>query len=382
VTVLAVAMLTGAACGAPDGSARPTTPGPSGPTSLTPTTAGQPLARFAGFSAALYTRGENWLCGPDAATTDRCLLSNQDTTIVTADGRTQFRASVPKSNPGFDCFYVYPTMAFSANDLGMIRDTSGEENLVFHQAARLREQCRVYSPMYRHGVSNDDQALGYADVLDAFKHYMARWNGGRHVLFFGDGDGADHLTRLLQELFDGDAELQALLISAFLVGGHVDTAPGSRTGGTFRTIPACSTPTETGCVVGFAASSPATSRDLNARWGEAPAGRTRLCTNPAALGGGPAPLTAIVERNEDYLRTARSIDTPFLELPDVVTGECVTRGSITTMVLRPATDDPGDARAAPAVMAPLGQFGLHLTEVPLTMGSIMQLIISQTADLG
>src|SRR6185503_1575938 len=116
--------------------------------------------------------------------------------------------------------------------------------------------------------------------------------------------------------------------------------------------------------------------------GEAPAGRTRLCTNPAALGGGPAPLTAIVERNEDYLRTARSVDTPFLELPDVVTGECVTRGSITTMVLRPATDDPGDARAAPAVMAPLGQFGLHLTEVPLTMGSIMQLIISQTADLG
>jgi hypothetical protein len=382
--VLALLLAGAPACSPTDGSASPTSlaPATSDPASLPTRTTRPPAARYQSFSDPTYGQGENWLCGPDIAENDRCLIGNQDTTVVTADGQATERVSEPVTDPVADCFYVYPTFGRpGVRDKKTGRDTSFEENLVFEEAARLREQCRVFAPLYRLTGSNDS-GIAYLEILSAFKVYMARMNRGRPLILFGHAQGAEHLTKLLQEEFDDDADLRGRLVAAYLIGGRVDTATGSRTGGTFRNIPACSSPTETGCVVGWSATSPSTPRDVAARAGEAPAGRTRLCVNPTRLSGGPGLLKAIAPASDDLLRRPVAVSTPFIELPNVLSAECVTNGSVTTLVVRPPAGNPeADARDTAALTANTPGSGLQLAEVSLALGSITDLMVQQVSGL-
>jgi Protein of unknown function (DUF3089) len=382
----ALAALT-SGCGPRDVTADPTTPAPpapgpgpgtTAPAPAPPVTTRRPVARYGAFDSRMYGRGENWLCGPEAASSDRCLIGNQDTTVIGADGRAQVRSSDPAPDPRFDCFYAYPALPLTGtNSEALAHDTTAEETVIYLEAARLREQCRMYVP-----ISQGASGMAYGDVLEAFRYYMARWNGGRRVLLFGHAEGADHLARLLQEEFDGDPEMRALLVSAFLIGGHADTAAGSRTGGTFHNIETCAAPTQTGCVVAWATTSPSTPRDVAARWGEAPAGRTRVCVNPAAPAGGPGALTPIVPPVNRYLRSPIDVGTPFIELPGALTAECVTNGAVTTLVVRPASTDPAvESRDGDELLVNQPGWGLHILELLLTMGSVMDLIGQQASTI-
>jgi hypothetical protein len=380
---LALALAGAPACGARDGVANPTTPvAPTSTTRIT-TTTGRPLSRFAGFSDPTYARGVNWLCGPRAtpSTSDRCLVGNQDTTIIEPDGTTRVRPSDDAPDPPVDCFYVYPAFDLGDDiDNAMSTDTRTEDALVFEQAARLRERCRVYAPLFRQTGLTGNASISYGDVRLAFKHYMGQWNGGRRIVLFGHAQGADHLTRLLQDEFDDDPDLRALLVSAILVGSHVEVATGARTGGTFHTIPTCASATEAGCVVAWSMVSPSTPRDIAARWGEAPPGRTRVCVNPGHPGGGPGPLTPIIPI-ETWNQPSPDVSTPFVELPGVISAECVTTGAVTSLVVRPTTHDPvADTRNGPALTVSQPVWGLHRNEVMLAMGSVMDLIGEETAS--
>jgi hypothetical protein len=369
--------LSTAACGGRDGSASTTTPAPATPP-LSPTTRPRPVERFKGISDPTYSRGENWLCGPRAASDDRCADANQDTTIVRADGRTEVRASDPPHDPPVDCFYVYPPFGWTGDiDTAMNRDTTTEETLIFEQAARLREQCRVYAPLFKQAGLGSNQSVPYTDIHAAFRHYMGQWNGGRRVILFGQAQGAEHLTRLLQDEFDDDPEMRALLVSAFLIGGRVDVPAGARVGGTFKNIPACGAPTETSCVVGWSLASSTTPREIAAKWGDAPSGRARLCVNPANPAGGAGSLTPIVIA-DGQRNTPTEIGTPFVELPDLLTAECQTSGSITSLVVRAAS--PDDMRNPGPMLTNAPQWGLFLSGVSLAMGSIMQLLAQQVAQ--
>ena len=103
---------------------------------------------------------------------------------------------------------------------------AGEEELFVTelQTARLRERCRVFAPEYRQVsvaglVSNpspDAWSIAYADVVDAFKHYMNHENGGRGVILIGHSQGGMMLTQLMNEEIDDNEALRRQLEGKFM----------------------------------------------------------------------------------------------------------------------------------------------------------------------
>lgn len=76
--------------------------------------------------------------------------------------------------------------------------------------------------------------LAYRDVRDAFEHYMANFNHGRRFVLIGHSQGSIHLERLVREELDNDRRLRRQFISGLLIGGTVQTRPGSDVGGSFK----------------------------------------------------------------------------------------------------------------------------------------------------
>ena len=76
------------------------------------------------------------------------------------------------------------------------------------QASRYTEVCDVYAPIYRQntipsllgaievpaGVNTYE--IAYADVVDAFKHYITTANNGRGFILIGHSQGTSMLRRL------------------------------------------------------------------------------------------------------------------------------------------------------------------------------------------
>jgi hypothetical protein len=414
VAVGTASLLLGAACsggstaddssGASDQSlvASPGTAGSSVP-AANPNGArgGAPIARYAGFSTPQYTDQANWLCGPGAAADDRCLRQDLDTTVIRADGSTEITYAPARSNPPFDCFYVYPTVGFGSptgNDLEMAADTNSEDAVIEKQAARLRTQCRIYAPLYRQTTGAGDAAMAYGDVRDAWKQNMAHWNEGRPFLLMGHSQGSGMLQRLMVDEIDGDAEVRGRMIAAWLLGGSAMLPADQKVGGTFKNIPACTEPTQNGCVVGFnsvAAGGPDSDRE---RWGRSNEGEVKLCTNPAALAGGSTKLTPIYANREvdpaakPWItgKPSGTVTTPFVELPDLVTAGCrtqtITRADGTTVTVTALEYSPtaaaGDVRDLDQMLTPgPGFWALHIQEAQLTMRNLLDLLSRQSAHL-
>ena len=160
-----------------------------------------------------------------------------------------------------------------------------ERETAITQAARFSHVCRVYAPLYRQTTAYSHEyggshALAYSDVLAAWKDYLAHYNHGRGVVLIGHSQGADVLDELIQNEIDRNPAERKLLVSAILLGGDVTVKQGSFVGGSFQHVPACTSPTETACVVAYEA------------WDHTPPGKpfkpfdhgqVYLCVNPAAL---------------------------------------------------------------------------------------------------
>jgi Protein of unknown function (DUF3089) len=123
--------------------------------------------------------------------------------------------------------------------------------------------CRVFAPVYRQGTLTSlvagtttaaDGAMAFADVLDAWKHYIANDNGGRGVLLIGHSghsQGASILTALIKSEIDPNPDLRGRLVSAMLLGTSLQVPDGKDVGGDFANVPLCHTPHDTGCAITY-----------------------------------------------------------------------------------------------------------------------------------
>jgi hypothetical protein len=343
----------------------------------------------AAYTSAVYSDATHWLCLP-GKTGDVC-HDNLDATVVLADGTTRAEPHVVATKPAIDCFYVYPTISTDLSPNSDLSPGVAEINVTKEQAARLTSVCDVYAPVYRQVTLGSlfrtlpaeagaaDRELPYSDVLDAWKHYLAHYNHGRPFVLAGHSQGSGVLRRLIQEQIEGDDALRGRLVSALLIGGGVAVPDGQDVGLDFKKVPVCHKPSDTGCVVAYSSFRATAPPPADTLFGKPRTGAgVAVCSNPAALGGGPATLKPYF-RVADGLITLSglaAVPTPFVTLPDFVRGECVARGGLNYMeitLLSKATDQrPKDVTGD--ITPP---WGLHLIDMHLAMGDFETLVQAQ-----
>lgn len=343
----------------------------------------------------------SWLCRPD--TSDVC-DEPLDTTVVEAGRVNRVVPGGPAPDAPVDCFYVYPT---TSNDLGPAASGNADPEIVGMgrlQAQRFAQECRVYAPLYRQltvpalflGSSTTEvRERAYADVLAAWRAYLARDNRGRGVVLIGHSQGTGVLRRLIREEIDPDPAARARLVSALLLGGNVLVRKGADRGGDFRDVPLCRADGQFGCVIAWSAFGqdppPA------ARFGRPPVGVDRLtgqaaptdvevaCTNPASLADNreseleslypttpfPAGLLGVGAIAAGLPAGAAS--TPWVRTADRYTGRCERVKGAHVLYVR---QRPG---ARTIIPVPDDGWGLHLVDVNIALGDLQRVVAAQSA---
>src|SRR5918992_2214851 len=234
----------------------------------------------------------------------------------------------------------------------------------------------VLAPAYRQltlqgiftgGVTPAIVQRAYGDVRTAWRDYLRHHNRGRGVVLIGHSQGTFHLRRLVAEEIDPRRSMRRRLVSALLLGGNVTVPEGRDRGGDFRRIRACRSPRQLRCVVAFSTFNAPVPAE--ARFGRATApGMEVLCTNPAALGGGAAPIDAVFPRAPFAPGTVigAAVDavgfprpaapTAWLAFPDAYSARCVTEGGASALQITPLGGAPVLA------FTPDANWGLHLVD--------------------
>ena len=382
VAVVAVAGLV-AACGGRSGSTTTTTrpatsaPAPASTTSTVP------------YRSAVYSRPESWLCRPGLAD-DACDV-DLDATLVGRDGSLTVQPFVPAADPAVDCFYVYPTISGDPPPNADMHAGAEERGVTGAQFARFGSVCRLFAPIYRQvPLAGLGAALGgrttttvagtpapaevaYGDVLDAWRQYLAADNDGRPFVLVGHSQGASILRRLVAEQIDGNEALRRRMVSALLIGAPVP-APGSP--GAFRHVPPCAGSTSgpdvpTGCVVTYSSFASTAPPPADSLFGRPRGGKGRaVCTNPATLAPGVAPLDSY------FSGAGKGVSTPWVRYEGLVTGECTSDATFDWLRIT-STWTPGDARPEDLGGRLTPPWGLHLIDVNLAQGDLVDLVAAQ-----
>jgi DUF3089 family protein len=335
-----------------------------------------------------------WLCRPGKAH-NPCDVSLKTTLYSSFSKRIGVGTPVPTKRT-VDCFYVYPTVSDQQTTVATKAADPEIRDIALFQAARFSQVCRVFAPLYRQitvpglqrgGSTAADVAVGDQDVLEAWRHYLEKWNKGRGIVLIGHSQGTFRLITLIRKQIDNNAKLRKRLVSALLLGGNVTVRKGSDRGGSFKNVPACRRTTQVGCVVAFStfnATPPA-----NAIFGRTTdANREVLCTNPARLAGGPARLDSIEPTKEFAPGTLINLgikgldfpvphpSTPFIESISAFSGRCVDAGG--AHVLR-VTSLPGTPVPKPS---PDATWGLHLIDANIAQGDLVRLVAAQARAFG
>ncbi|WP_072690214.1 DUF3089 domain-containing protein [Rhodococcus marinonascens] len=281
-----------------------------------------------------------------------------------------------RSGAPIDCFYVYPTASLQQTANANF-DASPELRAVARlQAEPFGENCNVWAPVYRQstlralftGTPQERSAaadLAYDDIEHAWEDYLANHNDGRGVVLIGHSQGSYMLRELIRNRIEGEP-VQSQLVSALLIGGNVLVRKGEGIGGDFASVPACTDPTQTGCVVAYSAYS--TTAPADTKFGLAPqsaSGRASLpfgpeyevlCTNPGSLSdNADAPIHGIIlGHNVDGFRA-----------------QCT--GGDGPHVLM--VDGPG-ADLLPAI--PAANWGLHQIDINLAQRDLVDLVGAQS----
>jgi hypothetical protein len=377
---------------------------PATPAIQTPTTGAQEAPKAPPLPTRNdYGKGETWLCRPGRH--DACAV-DLTTTVVAADGKLTPENWAADPKAGIDCFYVYPTVSRDAGGNSDMNPGPEEFAVVRAQFARFAAKCRPYAPLYRQvtltalraAVSGSpipvDRALAYGDVLDAWNYYLEHDNHGRGVVLIGHSQGASVLTALIKYEIDGKP-VQSRIVSALLLGANVAVPKGKDVGGAFQHVPLCHAAAQIGCVityVTFRATDPPPAGSLFGK--VADEGMIAACTNPAALGGGSGELHAylramasgIVGSSEatpgPWVKNGPAVTTPFVSVPGMLTGECVSNesGSYLAVTVHgdpagPRTSEiTGDVVAGGQVRH---EWGLHLIDVNVAMGNLLEIVGAQ-----
>ena len=351
-----------------------------------------------------YADGKTWLCRPGRQ--DACAIDHT-TTVVAADGKLSKETWTADPNAPIDCFYVYPTISTDPTPNSDMNADPAELNVIKQQFARFASKCKPYAPLYRQvtlvglrrmlapgATVTLDQGLQYDDVKDAWNSYLKNDNKGRGVVLVAHSQGSFILNRLIHDEIDGKP-IQSKLVSAILLGTVVSVPKGKDVGGTFQHVPLCHAATQTGCVITFASFRSTVPPPANTLFGRVPdAAMAAACTNPAALAGGSGELRAYLDKSgrtitsnapgKPWVTPEQPIETPWVSVPGLLTAKCASNENASGYLEVTVHGDPADPRvddivgdigAAPNVLA---NWGLHLIDVNLVMGNLLDIVSQQT----
>jgi pimeloyl-ACP methyl ester carboxylesterase len=306
----------------------------------------------------------------------------------------------PAPNPPIDCFYLYPNITGQQTPNATRKVTKPEVAIAELEAAPFSRVCRVFAPVYRSSTGHSSGTVSsqaafqvaYASAKVGWEAYLAKDNHGRGVVLIGHSEGASILQRLLAEVIDPDASERRLLVSAILPGTDIPVPQGVPWG-PFVHTPACSSPSQSGCVITYNAYSvpPATDSTF---------GRTRTtragsvtfagayCTNPAALGGGSGLLTSLYRTRLPVPVPGSVADgifgnhppraeagTSWVQLVDEYSARCAVVNGADVLEV---TALPGAPRLAATPGSTLATFGLHVDDPNLALGNLVDLVRMQT----
>jgi hypothetical protein len=370
----------------------------------TPAPAAQPAADI---KPNDYSSSKAWLCRPEKPATEQNACDvDESATVVAANGTLTKEMWKANPNAPIDCFYVYPTVSTDPTDNSDMNPDPAEINVVRQQFARFGSVCRLYAPMYRQvtlaglrkvlaggaGATALDSGLGYNDVRDAWKYYLEHENKGRPYVFVSHSQGTFVLMALIRQEIEGKPE-QARMVSALLLGATLPVAKGKDTGGVFKTIPLCHSATQTGCVINYSSFRSNVPPPANTLFGRVPdPNQEAACVNPAALGGGSGELHAYLDATgktitsnvqvKPWVSTGGTVDTPWVSVPGLLTAKCTKNDNATFLEIT-VHGDPNDPRVdeitgdiGPAAQ-PLANWGLHLIDVNLAMGNLVDIVGQQ-----
>lgn len=355
---------------------------------------------FTGYSSATYRDDKMWLCRPDLPF-DVC-RGDATATEVHDDRSHAVVADKPAAHPAVDCFYVYPTVdhALLPGNHDADDDRVPAARATISQVTPFHDVCALYVPVYRQvtigtylfgkGESKGDgprAQVAFSDVEDAFLHYMGRYNHGRKVVLMGHSQGAEMVIQLLKARFEHDPVMMGRLLLALPIGGPVEVPKGAVVGATFDSIPLCTKPGETACVIAYQSRS-ANGKLTKPAFAPTP-GNEIACVNPAAVGGSGLhrfsrsffPLT---KDSQPWLHGIDGVKTPFLLLRDFYTGECVAGSDGYNYLSVAAAPLTGDQRTSAVDLTEdrfNGTLGLHVVDYQFAMGDLIDLVESRAKRL-
>jgi hypothetical protein len=352
-----------------------------------------------------YSDPAHWICRPGRA--DACAV-DLDATIIAEDGSMTREAFQADPYAPIDCFYVYPTVSREPTgnaDFAIDRDLT---RTVVQQFARFGARCRLFAPVYRQitipGLIAEfsgkpmpmSRELAYADVLAAWRSYLANDNHGRGFVLVGHSQGTGVLSRLVREEID-DKPIQSQMVSALLLGGGgwgVPVKSGDAAALVFPHTPLCRTNSDIGCIIGFSSFRAESPPAMGTLFEKSPEGMHPACANPAALAGGAAPLDAYLsasgetitsEAKDPFVWTnpSRAIETPFVKVPGLLNARCVEDGQVVYLAVSrnavPNGPRVGDIKGDLIINGKLlPDWGLHLVVVNLTMGNLLEVVGDET----
>ena len=203
-------------------------------------------------------------------------------------------------------------------------------------------------------------------------------------MLIGHSQGTFILRRLVAEEIDPRRAMRRKLVSALLLGGNVTVRAGEDAGGDFRRIRACRSPRQLGCVVAFSTFNAPVPAE--ARFGRvAEPGLEVLCTNPARLRGGEAPIDALLPSAPFAPGTTfgavtdtigfpkPAVSTAWLAFPDAYSARCSSEGGASALQITPLG-------GAPALRpTPDANWGMHVVDANIALGNLARLVRRQAA---
>ena len=352
-----------------------------------------------------YGDPKTWLCRP-GRTDDACAIDHT-TTIVAADGTLTRETWKLDPNAPVDCFYVYPTISTDPTPNSDMTADPAELNVIKQQFARLGSKCRPYAPLYRQvtlaglqrllagggGGGALERGVQYDDVRDAWNAYLKYDNKGRGFVLVAHSQGSFILNRLIREEIDGKP-IQSRMLSAILLGTVIAVPKGKDVGGSFQHVPLCHSATQLGCVVTFASYRSTIPPPANTLFGRVPEpNMAAACTNPAALGGGSGELHAYLDKSgktitstiapKPWVTPDQPIDTPWVSVPGLLSAKCTSNENASGYLEVTVNGNPSDPRVDDIVGDigrtgnVLANWGLHLIDVNLVMGNLVDIVGQQ-----
>lgn len=232
-----------------------------------------------------YTSAQAWAAGASSAATPADLRP---------DGVTY------KAPRDVAIFYLHPTSYWAKDNWnGPVDDAAAIKRLneffLGGQASAFAPYGTLYAPYYRQAaigafLAQDENMMkavqvAYGDASRAFENFLERIGPDKSFILVGHSQGALHLLTMLHTHIQPRG-LQGRMVAAYLIGWPISAEADLP-----ATIPACTAPDQTSCVITWQTFGPdGDSSQMEALFaaspsftGQSKAGEPMLCVNPLSF---------------------------------------------------------------------------------------------------